>query len=106
MGRRSRKRPARLPEKLRTIRGTMSQDEIIVRMRLTGELVREEVSAFELDKREPPLPILLRYGDLAGVYVDVLIDDDLDLPDNLPASPKSPGIPHKRTGKRQPSSSK
>jgi hypothetical protein len=99
MGRRSRKRPARLPEKLRAIRGTMSQDEIIVRMRLTGELVREEISAFELDKREPPLPILLRYGDFAGVYVDALIDDDVDLPSKLPASPKSPGIPHKPASK-------
>ena len=104
MGRRSRKRPVRLPEKLRAIRGAMSQDEIIVRMRLTGELVREEISAFELGKREPPLPILLHYGDLAGVYVDVLIDDDVDLPDKLPASPKSTGVPHRPVGKRRPKS--
>jgi hypothetical protein len=34
-------------------------------------------------------------GELAGVYVDALIDDDVDLPERLPASPKSSGIPRK-----------
>lgn len=102
MGRRSRKRPTRLTEKLREIRGLLSQDEIIVRMGLAGELVREEISAFELGKREPPLPVLLAYGEFANIYVDALIDDNRDLPPNLPAYPKSPGIPRKPVPKGRP----
>ena len=38
---------------------------------------------YELGKREPPLPVLLKYARIAGVYVDVLIDDELDLPKKL-----------------------
>ena len=34
----------------------------------------------QLGKNEPALPILLRYARIAGVTVDVLIDDELDLP--------------------------
>jgi hypothetical protein len=42
--------------------------------------------------REPSLPTLLKYAEAAGVWVDVLIDDDLDLPDKLPRSPKHGGV--------------
>lgn len=103
MGRGSRKRPARLPGKLRRIRTglLMSQDEIIVRMGLQGEFERTEISAFERGKREPPLPTLLSYARLAGVYMDALVDDELDLPDKLPAHPKSAGIPRKPDSKRR-----
>ena len=96
MGRGPRRKPARLPGKLRAIRDTllMSQDEIIVRMGLKGEYLREEISAFELGKRPVPLPLLLNYADLANIYVEVLINDNLDLPEKLPASPRSEGIPH------------
>jgi hypothetical protein len=31
---------------------------------------------------------LLRYARIAGVYVDVLIDDELDLPEHLPYKPE------------------
>jgi hypothetical protein len=51
-------------------------------------IVYNRISDYELGKREPPLPILLRYGRIAGVCVDVLIDDDLDLPAKLPAKAK------------------
>jgi hypothetical protein len=50
------------------------------------------VSNYELGTREPPLPTLLRYAELANVYVDVLIDDRLDLPEKLPARAKHAGI--------------
>jgi transcriptional regulator with XRE-family HTH domain len=45
------------------------------------------VSNYERGTREPPLQVLLRYARIAGVYVDVLIDDDLDLPSRLPTKP-------------------
>src|SRR5690349_17196508 len=90
MGRGSRQRPVRLAEKLLRIRvaSGLSQDEIVKRLGLTEEFNRNYISGFERGTREPPLPVLLKYARLAGVYVDALIDDAVDLPDKLPASPK------------------
>jgi len=50
------------------------------------------ISRYELNKNEPPLMILLEYARLANVYVEVLIDDSLDLPDRLPSPAKSEGV--------------
>lgn len=41
------------------------------------------VSEFERGLREPSLPVLLKYARLASVSTDVLIDDELKLPENL-----------------------
>ena len=94
MGRQPIPRPQRLVEKLVQIRDKLglSQNELIQRMGLVGFLLREEVSDFERSKRVPPLPVLLEYARVAGVYMDVLVDDDLDLPGRLPCSPKHGGI--------------
>jgi hypothetical protein len=55
-------------------------------MGLADFLLREEISDFERGKRVPPLPVLLEYARTAGVYMDVIVDDDLDLPAKLPSS--------------------
>lgn len=101
MGRGARMRPERLPEKLLQIRRTFgdTQEEMARRLGFQ-DISREYVSGFERGTREPPLPVLLRIADLAGVYVDVLIDDGLDLPERLPANPKSEGIRRRATLKR------
>ena len=97
MGRGPRIRPSRLAGKLLRIRNDLelSQSELIRALGFERTLRNQGISGFELGKREPPLPILLAYARLAGVYADVLIDDDIDLPKKLPASPKSEGIPSK-----------
>ena len=97
MGTRARRRPARLAEKLLQIRTAfgLSQNELISNLGLTEELIREEISDFERDVREPPLPILLSYARAAGVWLDVLVDDELDLPDKLPSVPKHEGVKRK-----------
>jgi transcriptional regulator with XRE-family HTH domain len=59
------------------------------------ELVQGTVSAFESGAREPSLLVLLEYAHVANVSVECLIDDGLDLPEKLPASPKSVGIRRK-----------
>ncbi len=89
MGKRSRPRPARLAEKLLQIRLAydLSQNGMIRRLGLGDELVQADISSFELGTREPALPYLLRYARTAGVTVDVLIDDELDLPRKLAADP-------------------
>jgi hypothetical protein len=42
---------------------------------------------------------MLEYARMANVYLDVLADDELDLPENLPASPKSEGIKRKKSSR-------
>lgn len=94
MGQSSRPRPARLSQKLVEIRTklNLSQNELISRLGLKGEVTQARVSAYERGIREPPLAVLLKYARAAGIYVDALIDDELDLPEDLPTSPKSEGL--------------
>ncbi len=89
----ARTRLKRLPEKLLRIRLELglSQNGMLEHLGFTDELFRSNVSQYELGTREPPLPVLLQYARVANVFVDVLIDDELDLPEKLPASIKSEG---------------
>ena len=95
MGKAARPRPARLAEKLAAIRSALglSQNGMVRRLGLEGELLREDVSRFERGVGgEPPLSILLRYARAIsttghGEFLEVLIDDSLDLPDLIPADP-------------------
>ena len=86
----ARQRSERLAEKLLQLRLALglSQTEMLKRLDVEGMIVYNRISDYELGKREPPLPILLRYARAAGVCVDILIDDELDLPAKLPAKPK------------------
>jgi transcriptional regulator with XRE-family HTH domain len=90
MGRRARHRPERLAEKLRQIREAfgLSQNGMIRQMEAEELMAQNTISEFELGKREPPLLVLLKYAEAAGVCLDVLANDDLDLPKKLPAKPK------------------
>jgi len=90
MGRALRQRPVRLAKKLRQIRVTLglSQNGIIRQLGLADEISQDYISAYERSIREPPLPVLLKYARLAGVCVDVLIDDEVRLPTKLPHIPK------------------
>jgi transcriptional regulator with XRE-family HTH domain len=90
MGKNARMRQQRLAEKLLQIRNALglSQSEMLRRLGFEQVIDYKRISEFELGKNEPPLAILLKYARLAGVCVDVLIDDDLDLPTKLPAKPK------------------
>lgn len=99
MAKSPRLKPKRLAEKLRHVRFTLSlsQNEMISRLGFSEDLIREELSAFERGVRQPPLGVLLEYARAAGVCVDVLIDDDLDLPDKIP------GVPKHQIVKRKPS---
>jgi transcriptional regulator with XRE-family HTH domain len=90
MGRAARLRSERLAEKLRQIRTALglSQNELIRHLRLEDVIYQSNVSGYESGEREPPLPILLKYAQAAGVCMDVLVNDDLDLPAKLPSTPK------------------
>jgi transcriptional regulator with XRE-family HTH domain len=90
MARGARERPGRLSEKLLTIRQALglSQTELLRRLGAENRMAYNRISEFESGKGEPSLIILLEYARVAGVCVDVLIDDELDLPAKLPAKPK------------------
>lgn len=78
----ARQKVQRLPEKLLQLRLALglSQAEMLKRLDVENMVVYNRISDYELGKREPPLKILLRYARVAGVSMEVLADDGLDLP--------------------------
>jgi len=82
-GRVARERPERLPEKLSQIRSNLRLSQNGMLRALELEVERSAISGYELGTREPTLITLLKYARLAGVHVDVLIDDEMDLPKRL-----------------------
>ena len=82
MGRVSREKPKRLAEKLLQIRLNLglSQNQMLEKLGLNDKVFRSAISGYELGTREITLPLLLKYARLAQVSTDILIDDDLDLP--------------------------
>ena len=90
MGAKPRQRPRHLAAKLRQIRDALglSQSEMVRRLDIEDMIALSQISEFETGKREPSLILLLKYARLAGICVDVLIDDKLDLPAKLPAKAK------------------
>lgn len=103
MGRAIRPRPQRLAEKLLQIRTALgfSQNGLIRRLGLSDELTQDYISAYERGIREPPLLVLLEYARAANLYVEVLIDDSLDLPSGLPSMKKNEGVKRASVRKRQ-----
>lgn len=91
MGKASIKKPAKLAEKLLSIRNSLnlSQNELIRKLGFEDELTQSQISAFEREARIPALTVLLAYARLAGISTDYLIDDDLNLPLKLPVKPKN-----------------
>ena len=88
MGGKARQKPQRLAEKLLQIRMALglSQNELIKRLEL--DLTQNRISEYESGRGEPSLLALLQYARAAGVNMDVLVDDELDLPAKLPSKAK------------------
>lgn len=82
----ARPRPERLAEKLLQIRNALelSQPQMLKRLGVENLITYHRISEYELGKNEPPLMILLQYARIAGVHMEVLVDDELDLPGKLP----------------------
>jgi len=85
MGTRPRHRPDHLAAKLLAIRKRLglSQCELANLLEFPIKNGSARVSEYENGVREPGLSLLLRYARLVGVSVDVLIDDDLNLPERV-----------------------
>lgn len=93
MGQKARMKPEYLPEKLLRIRNALglSQSEMLSRLGFDEVLDYKRISQFELGNTEAPLPVLLQYARIAGVHLEDLVDDELDLPDNLPSTVRYQG---------------
>ena len=74
-------RPKRLAEKLLQIRNTLglSQTEMYRRLAVEELMPYTRISKFEHNQLEPPLPVLLQYARVAGVHMEDIVDDELDL---------------------------
>jgi transcriptional regulator with XRE-family HTH domain len=94
MGKYPRRRQRRLAAKLRKIRRLLriSQSEMVRHLGFHEDFTRTNISNYEKDEREPPLYVLLRYAQVAGVCLDVLVDDRYSLPKTLPSIPSHRGI--------------
>jgi len=89
MGQGPRAKPARLGEKLLQIREALglSQNGIARHLGLAEGMSGKKIAEFEIGRREPSLLVLLRYARASGVTIDMLADDELDLPATLPPKP-------------------
>jgi transcriptional regulator with XRE-family HTH domain len=91
MGRSNRIKPKRLGEKLKAIREALglTQEELIQKLNYKASpLHHQNISGFEKNEREANLLILIAYSDLAGICLDNLIRDNLDLPIKIPSEAK------------------
>ena len=97
MGSGARRKPARLAEKLLMVRTSLglSQNGMIRQMGFVDEITQAEISMFERGIRVPSLPVLLEYARAANLYLEVLVDDSLDLPSKIPSPDKHEGIRRK-----------
>ena len=84
----ARPRPRRLAEKLLQIRQSLalSQSDLVKQMGVAQMIHYTNISKYELDKNEPPLMILLAYAKVAQVHLEVIVDDQIDLPRKLPGT--------------------
>lgn len=83
----ARPKPERLAEKLKQIRLALglSQPEMLKQLGLEETMQYARISEYETGLREPSLLTLLAYSYVAGVHMEILADDRLDLPERLPA---------------------
>ena len=74
-----REKPKKLDTKLRVIRKRLglSQTEMKERLTFAGHYGR--ISEYELGRRQPSVLTLLSYARAAGVLLEELIDDELEL---------------------------
>ena len=80
MGRVRRNKPLRLSHKLLAIRKRLEMSQTQMAKALELKVHYSAVSNFELGTREPDLLIVLRYARLVGISMEMIVDDQVDLP--------------------------
>jgi transcriptional regulator with XRE-family HTH domain len=92
-----RPRPRRMASKLREIREKLglSQSQMLARLDLKEKMHYGRISQYENDEREPSLITVLAYAHVAGVHLEDIVSDDLDLPSKIPGNVNYQGLRHK-----------
>ncbi len=83
MGTNKTERPEKLAEKLRRVRVKLglSQTKMAEALGQYGMTIHQGyISFYESEDRLPPILVVLAYARLAKVSIDLLIDDERDLP--------------------------
>ena len=85
-----RPRQQHLAKKLLAIRNALglSQIQLVKQMGIDGVLAYHRISEYESGRREPSLWVLLAYGRVAGIHLEEIVDDKLELPEKLPGKVK------------------
>jgi transcriptional regulator with XRE-family HTH domain len=88
MGTKPQYRPRQLPTKLLQIRRALelSQSEMLRRLNANHSSSTGRISEYESGTRTPSLLILMAYARAARVPLDILIDDEVVLPNRLPSN--------------------
>ena len=81
MGRVRRNKPLKLSEKLLAIRKRLQMSQTEMARALELKVHYSAVSNFELGTREPDLLIVLRYARLAGISMETIVDDQMEIPE-------------------------
>jgi transcriptional regulator with XRE-family HTH domain len=92
MGQSPRPRPKRLAKKLRQLRELLglTQEQLAEAVgHIESPPQPGHISEYERGRREPSLLFLLVVVRLAGISMETLVNDELDLPRRLPARTRS-----------------
>jgi len=92
MGRRPRQKQQHLAKKLLHIRNALglTQFQLVKFMGVDDSVPYPRISEYESGRREPALSVLLAYARAAGVHLEEIVDDNLELPEKLPGRIKYP----------------
>jgi transcriptional regulator with XRE-family HTH domain len=84
-----RPQPDRLAEKLKELRTrlgyTLEEMSLALAQVKKSPPAKSHIHRFESGTREPSLLVLLEYSLITGVSLETLVDDDIDLPRQLPS---------------------
>jgi transcriptional regulator with XRE-family HTH domain len=88
MGAKPRHRPENLARKLLQIRNALglSQSEMLRLLGTERSFSAARISEYESGLREPSLPTLLAYANVARIHLEALVADDATLPEKIPGT--------------------
>ena len=82
-----------LARKLLSIRHALglSQIQLVKAMGIDDQVFYARISEYESGRREPSLWMLLEYARIAGLHLEDIVNDYVELPDKLPGKVRHPG---------------
>jgi transcriptional regulator with XRE-family HTH domain len=72
-------RPQYLPAKLLTVRKRLGLSQTGMMRKLGIKCCYTRISEYERGRRTPNLQVLLKYARAAGIHIDDLVDDEIEL---------------------------